>query len=150
MYCVLLTNLLPQQLHMDWITKKDGERNIIIFDVGGGTLDVTLLSIDEGIFEVKATSGDSRLGGEDFDNNMVQHFVEEFSKKHHKNVRESKKSMMKLKKESERAKRTLSSAATAYIEIDSLYDGIDFNTTMSRARFEQINMPLFSKVYEMR
>jgi heat shock protein 1/8 len=125
--------------------QKDGDRNVIIFDVGGGTLDVTLLNIDEGIFEVKATSGDSRLGGEDFDNNMVQHFVDEIQKKHHVNVRESKKSMMKLKKESERAKRTLSSAATAYIEIDSLYEGIDFNTTISRARFEQINMSLFQK-----
>ena len=125
--------------------QKEGERNIIIFDVGGGTLDVTLLSLDEGIFEVKATSGDSRLGGEDFDNNMVQHFVDEFEKKHHMDVRESKKSMMKLKKECERAKRTLSSASTAYIEIDSLFDGIDFNTTLSRARFEQINMSLFQK-----
>lgn len=125
--------------------QKEGERNIIIFDVGGGTLDVTLLNLDEGIFEVKATSGDSRLGGEDFDNNMVQHFVDEFKKKNHMDITGSKKSMMKLKKECERAKRTLSSASTAYIEIDSLYDGIDFNTTMSRARFEQINTSLFQK-----
>lgn len=125
--------------------KSDKERNIIIFDVGGGTLDVTLLTIDEGIFEVKATSGNARLGGEDFDNNMVAHFVEEFKRKHKRDLRESSKSMMKLKKECERAKRTLSSSSQAFIEIDSLFDGIDFNSTISRARFEQINVELFQK-----
>lgn len=125
--------------------QKDGERNIIIFDVGGGTLDVTLLAIDEGVFEVKATSGDSRLGGEDFDANMVTFFAEEFKRKHKQDIRDSKKAMMKLKKECERAKRTLSSSSQAFVEIDSLYDGIDFNSTISRARFEQINSPLFQK-----
>ena len=125
--------------------KSDNEKHIIIYDVGGGTLDVTLLSIDEGIFEVKATSGDSRLGGEDFDNNMVEHFVQEFIRKNKQDPRDNKKSMMKLKKACERAKRTLSSSSQAFIEIDSLYEGIDFNTQISRAKFEQINQTLFQK-----
>ena len=123
----------------------DKEKNIIIYDVGGGTLDVTLLSLDEGIFEVKATSGDTHLGGEDFDNNMMAHFVDEFKKKHHKNLKESKKSMAKLKKECERVKRSLSSSSQAFVEIDSLMDGIDFNTTITRAKFEQLNTSLFQK-----
>ena len=124
---------------------KEGERNVLIYDVGGGTLDVTLLSIDEGIFEVKATAGDTHLGGEDFDNNLVNYFIQEFKKKHKHDIRESKKAVSKLKKASERAKRTLSSSSQAFIEIDSLYDGIDFNTYISRAKFEQINSHLFQK-----
>ena len=123
----------------------DKEKNIIIYDVGGGTLDVTLLSLDEGIFEVKATSGDTHLGGEDFDNNMMAYFVDEFKKKHRKNLKESKKSMAKLKKECERVKRSLSSSSQAFVEIDSLMDGIDFNTTITRAKFEQLNTSLFQK-----
>ena len=125
--------------------KSDKERNVIIYDVGGGTLDVTLLSLDEGIFEVKATSGDTHLGGEDFDQNMMNHMVLEFKKKHKKDLSTSKKSMAKLKKACERAKRSLSSASQAHIEIDSLFEGIDFNTTLSRARFEQINSDLFQR-----
>lgn len=125
--------------------KSDDERNVIIFDVGGGTLDVTLLTIDEGVFEVKATSGNSRLGGEDFDNNMVRFFMEEFKRKHKKDLTDSMKSRMKLKRECERAKRTLSSSSQAFIEIDSLFEGIDFNSTISRAKFEQINVELFQK-----
>ena len=117
----------------------------MIYDVGGGTLDVTLLSIDEGIFEVKATAGDTHLGGEDFDNNLVNYFIQEFKKKHKHDIRESKNALSKLKKASERAKRTLSSSSQAFIEIDSLYDGIDFNTSISRAKFEQINSHLFQK-----
>ena len=113
--------------------KDSKERNIIIYDVGGGTLDVTLLNLDEGIFEVKATSGNSRLGGEDFDNNMVTYFVEEFRRKHKQDISQSKKAMMKLKRACERAKRTLSSSSQTFIEIDSLYDGIDFNTQITRA-----------------
>ena len=124
---------------------KEGERNIIIYDVGGGTLDVTLLNLDEGIFEVKATAGDTHLGGEDFDNNMVLHFVNEFKKKHKHDVTQSKKSMSKLKKACERAKRTLSASSQAFLEIDSFYEGIDFNTSISRAKFEQINSGLFQK-----
>ena len=121
------------------------ERNVLIYDVGGGTLDVTLLTIEEGIFEVKSTAGDTHLGGVDFDNNMVDHFVEEFKKKHKLDLTQSTKSMMKLRKECERAKRTLSSSSQSFIEIDSLYEGIDFNSTISRARFEQINSRLFQK-----
>jgi L1 cell adhesion molecule like protein len=125
--------------------KSDGEKNIIIYDVGGGTLDVTLLSIDDGIFEVKATSGDSFLGGEDFDHNLMNHFIHEFKVKHKKDIRDSKRSMARLKKECERAKRTLSSSTQAHIEIDGLYEGIDFVTTITRARFEQLNSSLFQK-----
>lgn len=125
--------------------KSNQERNIIIYDVGGGTLDVTLLSLDEGIFEVKATSGDTHLGGEDFDQNMMNYMILEFKKKHKKDLSLSKKSMAKLKKACERAKRSLSSASQAHIEIDSLYEGIDFNTVISRAKFEQINNDLFQR-----
>lgn len=123
----------------------DTERNIIIYDVGGGTLDVTFLSLDEGIFEVKATSGDTHLGGEDFDRNLMFHFMEEFRRKHHKDLKNSSKAMAKLKRECERVKRSLSSATQAHVEIDSLMDGIDFNTTITRAKFEQINGSLFQK-----
>ena len=129
--------------------KHDGERHIIIYDVGGGTLDVTLLSIDDGIFEVKATSGDTHLGGEDFDRNLMHHFMDEFQRKNkNKGVSPlsgSPKAMAKLKKECERVKRSLSSATQAHVEIDSLIDGIDYNTTITRAKFEQINGSLFQK-----
>jgi len=125
--------------------KSDGEKNIIIYDVGGGTLDVTLLSIDDGIFEVKATSGDSFLGGEDFDHILMNHFIHEFKMKHKKDISDSKRSMARLKKECERAKRSLSSSTQAHIEIDGLYEGIDFVTTITRARFEQLNSSLFQK-----
>lgn len=125
--------------------KSDGEKNIIIYDVGGGTLDVTLLSIDDGIFEVKATSGDSFLGGEDFDHNLMNHFINEFKMKHKKDIRDSKRSMARLKKECERVKRSLSSSTQAHLEIDGLYEGIDFATTITRARFEQLNSSLFQK-----
>ena len=125
--------------------KSEEERNIIIYDVGGGTLDVTLLTIDDGIFEVKATSGDTHLGGEDFDANLVQHFATEFKRKNKQDLRDSKKAMAKLKKECEKVKRSLSSSTQAHLEIDSLYEGIDFNSTITRAKFEQLNMTLFQK-----
>lgn len=129
--------------------KHDGERHIIIYDVGGGTLDVTLLSIDDGIFEVKATSGDTHLGGEDFDRNLMHHFMDDFQRKNKKkgvsSLSGSPKAMAKLKKECERVKRSLSSATQAHVEIDSLMDGIDYNTTITRAKFEQINGSLFQK-----
>ena len=131
--------------HNEKCAGNDTERNIIIYDVGGGTLDVTLLSLDEGIFEVKATSGDTHLGGEDFDRNLMFHFMEEFRRKHHKDLKESPKAMAKLKRECERVKRSLSSATQGHVEIDSLMDGIDFNTTITRAKFEQINGSLFQK-----
>ena len=125
--------------------KCDTEKKVLIYDVGGGTLDVTLLTIEDGIFEVKATSGDTHLGGEDFDNNMMMHFMSDFKRKHKKDLNDSKKAMAKLKKECERAKRTLSSSSQAHIEIDTLYDGIDYNTTITRAKFEQLNNSLFQK-----
>jgi len=129
--------------------KHDGERHIVIYDVGGGTLDVTLLSIDDGIFEVKATSGDTHLGGEDFDRNLMHHFMDDFQRKNKKkgvsSLSGSPKAMAKLKKECERVKRSLSSATQAHVEIDSLMDGIDYNTTITRAKFEQINGSLFQK-----
>ena len=125
--------------------EEDGEKNILIYDVGGGTLDVTLLSIDDGIFEVLATAGDTHLGGEDFDNNMVYFLADEFKKKNKMDIKKSKKSMTKLKKYCEQAKRTLSSSTQAHIEIDSLYEGVDFNTTISRAKFEVINSEIFKK-----
>jgi L1 cell adhesion molecule like protein len=125
--------------------KCEQEKNIIIYDVGGGTLDVTLLSLDDGIFEVKSTSGDTHLGGEDFDKNVMFHFMEEFKKKHRKDISNSKKAMAKLKRECERLKRSLSSSSQAHMEIDSIIDGIDFNSTLTRAKFEQLNAGLFQK-----
>ena len=125
--------------------KSEQEKNVIIFDLGGGTFDVTLLSIDDGIFEVKGTHGDTRLGGEDFDMNLVNHFTQEIKRKHKTDITSSNKSIMKLKRACERAKRTLSSSSQAFIEIDSLHEGIDFTTQISRAKFEQINNYLFQR-----
>merc|ERR1712139_724720 len=122
-----------------------GERNALIFDLGGGTFDVSLLTIEEGIFEVKATAGDTHLGGEDFDNRLVDHFVQEFKRKHKKDIATNARSLRRLRTACERAKRTLSSAAQTSIEIDSLHEGIDFNTSVTRARFEELNMDLFRK-----
>ena len=113
-----------------------GERNVLIFDLGGGTFDVSLLTIEEGIFEVKATAGDTHLGGEDFDNRMVDHFVEEFKRKHKKDLSTNGRALRRLRTSCERAKRTLSSSTQASIELDSLFEGIDFFTSISRARFE--------------
>ena len=126
-------------------SQSEEERNIIIYDVGGGTLDVTLLTIDEGIFEVKSTAGDTHLGGIDFDNNMVFHFAEEFKRKTKINIFDHKKALSKMRKQCERAKRTLSSSTQAFVEIDSLCEGHDFNSSISRAKFEQINGGLFQK-----
>ncbi|VAH19923.1 unnamed protein product [Triticum turgidum subsp. durum] len=122
-----------------------GEKNVLIFDLGGGTFDVSLLTIEEGIFEVKATAGDTHLGGEDFDNRMVNHFVQEFKRKHKKDITGNPRALRRLRTACERAKRTLSSTAQTTIEIDSLYEGVDFYTTITRARFEELNMDLFRK-----
>ncbi|XP_061338313.1 heat shock 70 kDa protein 4-like isoform X3 [Gastrolobium bilobum] len=125
-----------------------GEKNVLIFDLGGGTFDVSLLTIEEGIFEVKATAGDTHLGGEDFDNRMVNHFVQEFKRKHKKDISGNPRALRRLRTACERAKRTLSSTAQTTIEIDSLYEGVDFYTTITRARFEELNMDLFRKCME--
>ena len=124
---------------------KKGEKNILIFDCGGGTFDVSLLTIEDGVFEVKATAGDTHLGGEDFDSRLVEYFCNEFKKKYKKDLNDNKKSLRRLRTACERAKRTLSSSSTAVIECDSLYEGIDFNSSITRARFENICDDLFRK-----
>jgi len=121
--------------------KKDS--NILIFDCGGGTHDVSVLNIDDGVFEVKATAGNSHLGGEDFDNLLLQHFMQDFKKKNKKDISTNKRALRRLKTACESAKRTLSSSASASIEIDSLYEGIDFYTTITRAKFEMLCDGLF-------
>ncbi|KAG4115522.1 hypothetical protein ERO13_D12G109950v2 [Gossypium hirsutum] len=127
---------------------KSGEKNVLIFDLGRGTFDVSLLTIEEGIFEVKATAGDTHLGGEDFDNRLVNHFLQEFKRKHKKDISSNARALRRLRTACERAKRTLSSTAQTAIEIDSLYEGIDFYSTITRARFEELNMDLFRKCME--
>jgi len=125
--------------------KKKGECNILIFDLGGGTFDVSLLTLDDGIFEVKATNGDTHLGGEDFDNRMVNHFMEEFKRKYKHDISKNQRAVRRLRTACERAKRTLSSSTQASIEIDSLYEGVDFYTSITRARFEELCIDLFRK-----
>jgi L1 cell adhesion molecule like protein len=125
--------------------KSTKERNVLIFDCGGGTFDVSILTIDDAIFEVKATAGDTHLGGEDFDTMLVEHFVEEFKRKHRKNISDNKKSLRRLRTACEHAKRSLSSSNIANIEIDSLYEGIDFASSITRAKFENLCDPLFRK-----
>nr|AFQ37588.1 Hsp72-1a [Plutella xylostella] len=126
-----------------------GERNVLIFDLGGGTFDVSILSIDEGsLFEVKSTAGDTHLGGEDFDNRLVNHLVQEFKRKYHKDLTGNARALRRLRTAAERAKRTLSSSSEATIEIDALYDGIDYYTRVSRARFEELNADLFRGTLE--
>ena len=119
------------------------EKNVLVFDLGGGTFDVSLLSIDDGIFEVKATAGDTHLGGEDFDHRLVNHFVTEFKRKKKKDPSGNARSMKRLKIACERAKRTLSSSAQASVEIDSFFEGEDLFTSISRARFEELCSDLF-------
>lgn len=133
---------------LDKKASRVGEQNVLIFDLGGGTFDVSLLTIEEGIFEVKATAGDTHLGGEDFDNRMVNHFVNEFKRKHKKDISGNARALRRLRTACERAKRTLSSTTQTTIEIDSLYEGIDFYSTITRARFEELNMDLFRKCME--
>ena len=146
--------------------KAEGERNVLIFDLGGGTFDVSLLTIEEGIFEVKSTAGDTHLGGEDFDNRLVNHFVNEFKRKfscyltastptnfddsgkHKKDLSTNARALRRLRTACERAKRTLSSSAQTSIEIDSLYEGIDFYTSITRARFEELCQDLFRSTME--
>merc|ERR1719353_925511 len=128
--------------------QSSAERNVLIFDLGGGTFDVSLLTIEEGIFEVKATAGDTHLGGEDFDNRLVNHFVQEFKRKHKKDLTGNARSMRRLRTACERAKRNLSSSANASIEIDSLFEGVDFYSSITRARFEDLCADLFRGTLE--
>merc|ERR1739844_852691 len=128
---------------LDRKNSTDKESNVLIFDLGGGTFDVSILTIEDGIFEVKSTSGDTHLGGEDFDNRMVSHFMNEFKRKHKKDISNNKRAVRRLRTACERAKRTLSASAQANIEIDSLFEGIDFYTSITRARFEELCSDLF-------
>jgi len=129
--------------------KTEGEKNVLIFDLGGGTFDVSLLTIEDGIFEVKATAGDTHLGGEDFDNNLVEYFKNEFKRKNRGlDISGNARATRRLRTASERAKRTLSSAARTTVEVDSLFNGIDFQTTITRAKFEEINAKAFESTLE--
>jgi heat shock 70kDa protein 1/2/6/8 len=127
----------------------DTEKNVLIFDLGGGTFDVSLLTIEEDIFEVKATAGDTHLGGEDFDNRMVEYFSREFKNKFRKDIGDNQRALRRLRTACERAKRTLSSSTQAHIEINSLYEGTDFNSVITRVRFEEMNIDYFCKCMEL-
>ncbi len=127
------------------LDKTGEERQIIVYDLGGGTFDVSLLSVDHGAFEVRSTAGDTHLGGEDFDQRVINHFVKQYNKKNNVDVTKDLKSMGKLKREVEKAKRTLSSQMSTRIEIEAFHEGKDFSETLTRAKFEELNMDLFKK-----
>ena len=127
--------------------KDEKEINILIYDLGGGTFDVSLLAIDDGVFEVKATAGDTHLGGEDFDRRMMEYCMADFKKKHKADLSSSKRSIRRLQTACESAKKTLSSSTSAVIEIDSLFEGIDYNVSLTRARFEDMCSDLFRKTF---
>jgi L1 cell adhesion molecule like protein len=128
--------------------KSQEEKTVLIFDIGGGTADFTVLSIDDGVFEVLATAGDSHQGGEDIDNKLVEFFANEFQRKYKKDLRSNPKSIKKLKVAAEKAKRHLSSSTQTSVELDSLYDGIDFSCSLSRARFDELNAGFYQKCLE--
>jgi len=123
--------------------KKEGEKNVLVFDLGGGTFDVSLLTIDNGVFEVVATNGDTHLGGEDFDQRVMEHFIKLYKKKKGKDLRKDNRAVQKLRREVEKAKRALSSAHQVRIEVESMFDGEDFSESLTRAKFEELNMDLF-------
>jgi len=127
------------------LDKKQGEKNVVVFDLGGGTFDVSLLTIDNGVFEVMATAGDTHLGGEDFDQRLAEHFVKAFKKKHNVDIKSDVRAFQKLRSEVEKAKRDLSSVLQTKVEIEGLIDGIDFEETVTRARFEELCADLFKK-----
>jgi len=127
------------------LDKKQGEKNVVVFDLGGGTFDVSLLTIDDGVFEVLATAGDTHLGGEDFDQRITDHFVKLFKKKNNLDIKSDVRALQKLKQEVEKAKRDLSSVITTKISIEGLIDGIDFEETLTRARLEELCSDLFKK-----
>ncbi|KAK4473668.1 hypothetical protein MN116_003018 [Schistosoma mekongi] len=130
------------------LDKKDGEKNILVFDLGGGTFDVSLLTIENGVFEVVATNGDTHLGGEDFDQRVIDYFAKQILTKKGKDIKSDKRAVQKLRREVEKAKRMLSTTQTARVEIESLIDGEDFSETLTRALFEKLNMDLFLKTLE--
>nr|CAH8825173.1 unnamed protein product [Trichobilharzia regenti] len=130
------------------LDKKEGEKNILVFDLGGGTFDVSLLTIENGVFEVVATNGDTHLGGEDFDQRVIDHFAKLILKKKGKDIKTDKRAVQKLRREVEKAKRTLSTMQTVRVEIESLIDGEDFSETLTRAVFEKLNMDLFTRTLE--
>lgn len=142
------TKLFPPPLHSYstaaaiayGLDKREGEKNILVFDLGGGTFDVSLLTIDNGVFEVVATNGDTHLGGEDFDQRVMEHFIKLYKKKTGKDVRKDNRAVQKLRREVEKAKRALSSQHQARIEIESFFEGEDFSETLTRAKFEELNM----------
>jgi len=123
--------------------KKEGEKNVLVFDLGGGTFDVSLLTIDNGVFEVVATNGDTHLGGEDFDQRVMEHFIKLYKKKKGKDLRKDARAVQKLRREVEKAKRALSAAHQVRVEVESLFEGEDFSETLTRAKFEELNMDLF-------
>ncbi|CAG8564328.1 439_t:CDS:2 [Funneliformis mosseae] len=129
-------------------SKETKEKNVLIFDLGGGTFDVSLLNISGGVFAVKATAGDTHLGGEDFDNNLLEYFKQEFKRKHKSDMSGDARAIRRLRTACERAKRTLSSLTQTAVEVDSLYDGIDFQANITRARFEELNSTQFSSTLE--
>merc|ERR1712193_151214 len=128
---------------MGGLDKKEGEKNILVFDLGGGTFDVSLLTIDNGVFEVVSTNGDTHLGGEDFDQRVMEWFIKLYKKKKGKDIRKDNRALQKLRREVEKAKRTLSTQYQAKVEIESFFDGEDFSETLSRAKFEELNLELF-------
>ncbi|EPB80736.1 putative chaperone protein DnaK [Ancylostoma ceylanicum] len=125
------------------LDKKEGERNILVFDLGGGTFDVSMLTIDNGVFEVLATNGDTHLGGEDFDQRVMEYFIKLYKKKTGKDLRKDKRAVQKLRREVEKAKRALSTQHQVKVEVESIMDGEDFSETLTRAKFEELNMDLF-------
>ncbi|VAI53432.1 unnamed protein product [Triticum turgidum subsp. durum] len=127
------------------LDKRGGEKNILVFDLGGGTFDVSILTIDNGVFEVLATNGDTHLGGEDFDHRIMDYFIKLIKKKHGKDISKDNRALGKLRREAERAKRALSNQHQVRVEIESLFDGTDFSEPLTRARFEELNNDLFRK-----
>lgn len=125
--------------------KKQGEKNILVFDLGGGTFDVSILTIDNGVFEVIATAGDTHLGGEDFDQRVLDYLMKNIKKKSNKDVTQDKRAIQKLKREVEKAKRALSSTHETKIEVEDLVEGIDVDEVLTRAKFEELNADLFKK-----
>jgi heat shock protein 5 len=126
--------------------KTQGEKNILVFDLGGGTFDVSILTIDNGVFEVVSTNGDTHLGGEDFDQRVMEYFIKLVKKKHDKDVQSDPKALQKLRREAERAKRALSSQHQVRVEVEALAEGVDLSEPLTRARFEELNADLFRKV----